>query len=123
MEESATSIDLQKYLRVFPIFGLLFYYIGGLITSLDISESTVFIIQIVAFSIVLLVGLFILDGRLVIAGAFLALIGTAWSVFYLIQSLSQGLIGFPTVGGAFSIVADFFFVLTVYTWVEVSPQV
>ncbi len=123
MEESATSIGLKKYLRVFPIFGLLFYYIGGLVTSLDVSESTVFIIQTVAFSIVLLVGLFILDIRLVIVGAFLALIGTAWSVFYLIQSLSQGLIGFRAVGGAFNIVADFFFVLTVYTWIKASPQV
>ncbi len=119
MKESVTSDGLQKFLRVFPIFGLLFYYIGGLITSLDVSESTVFIIQIVGFSIILLIGLFVLDSRLVIVGVVLAVMGTAWSIHYLIQSLSQGLIGFSTVGGGFSIVADFFFAMSLYTWFRV----
>ncbi|TFG10228.1 hypothetical protein EU538_02570 [Candidatus Thorarchaeota archaeon] len=122
MEMASTSKSLEKYLRVFPIFGLLFYYIGGLITSLDVSDSIVYIVQVVVFSIVLLFGLFLLDWRVVILGSVLALIGTAGSLVSLIQGLVGNTLGLSMVGGAFSIVADVFFLLTIYTWMKAGPR-
>ncbi|TFF95697.1 hypothetical protein EU546_02800 [Candidatus Thorarchaeota archaeon] len=113
---SAESNGLKKYLRVFPIFGLLFYYVGGLITSLDVSDSIVYIVQIVAFSILLFAGLYLLDKRVMIVGAVVALVGTAGSVFFMLQNLGEATLGLGAVGGAFSLIADLFFLLTIYAW-------
>jgi len=70
----------SKYRPVYPIIGLLLYYLGSLIASLDVANAVIFIVQIVAFSIILIIGLVIMKKEVIILCEVLAIVGSAGPV-------------------------------------------
>ncbi|TXT55336.1 MAG: membrane protein of unknown function [Candidatus Thorarchaeota archaeon] len=118
MNISIGSTKLTDLLRVIPIFGLLLYYIGGLIVSLDVSNNIVFVLQVVLFSLLLVVGLFIYHRIAVMIGSVLAIIGTAGPIAQLLLTLLDGWVGASALGGILVLIADILFVITLFAWAK-----
>ena len=108
------TTGLQKYLRVFPILGLLFYYLGGLIASLEAVDLLMFISWLVVFSLVELIGLFLRRKELLILGPLLLMyfsLGPIMAVF-------GAVFGLIALGGLIMASAFIFHVLTIYVWIK-----
>ena len=80
----------NKYRRALPILGLLFYYLGGLIVSLDVNENIVFMLQIVLFSVILFIGLVLTNKIAIILGAILVIVGALGPMVNFLLSLQDG---------------------------------
>jgi hypothetical protein len=112
-----STSNASKYTRVFPIIGLLLYYLGGLITSLDVGNAMIFIVQIIAFSIILIIGLAIVKKEVIILGEILAILGSAGPIAeFLLSILSGGVLSFGALGGGIVLVSDIFFILGILIW-------
>jgi len=111
----------HKYQRVIPIIGLLFYYLGNLIVSLDVADNIVFLIQIAIFSVILLVGLQIPPNKIaVILGAILVIVGSLGPIVNLILSIQNGIVGFGVLGGILVIIGVIFQIGTIVLWLKES---
>ncbi|MBD3404549.1 MAG: hypothetical protein GF411_00260 [Candidatus Lokiarchaeota archaeon] len=116
MSTTDTGINFKDMLRVIPIFGLLLYYIGGLIVSLDVSNNIIFVLQLVVFSVLLVIGLFVRHKIAILLGSVLAIVGTAGAVAQLILTLIDGVIGASTLGGIIVLIADALFIISLFIW-------
>ncbi len=115
----STENGLHKYRRVVPIFGLLFYYIGSLIVSLEVANSVTFLIQIAIFSIVLIVGLqWPMNKWAVILGAILVMVGSAGPLAEFIISIQSSSIGFGTLGGLIVLIGVIFQAFAIIIWLK-----
>lgn len=109
------TIEWSKYLRVFPIFSLILYYLGGLIMSIDPSMQTeIFLLQIIFFSLVLLVGLGLRNKFAIIVGSVLIMLGSLGPLMFLLQSF--GIISMTVLGGVLIAIAFVFHILTILAW-------
>jgi membrane associated rhomboid family serine protease len=117
VEESIS--DIHKYRRVIPIIGLLFFYLGGLIVSLDVANNLVFLLQLWIFSVILVVSLqWPVNKAAVILGALIEIFGSLGPVVNLFLSIQNGVLGFSVLGGSlilFSIILQFG---TIFIWMK-----
>jgi hypothetical protein len=111
------STSKNKYRRVYPIVGLLLYYLGSLIASLEVADAMIFLLQTLAFSIILIIGLAIMKREVIILGEVLAILGSAGLVaqFYLVL-IGERTFGLGAIGGAIILVSIFFMILGILTW-------
>ena len=109
----------HKYRRVMPIIGLLFYYLGSLLVSLEVTNNVVFLLQIVIFSIILLVGLqWPMNKWAVILGASLVIVGSAGPIVEFFLSIQGGIIGFSVLGGGLVLIGVFLQIVTIVIWLK-----
>ncbi|TFF84403.1 hypothetical protein EU524_01135 [Candidatus Thorarchaeota archaeon] len=114
-DTSSSASDIRKYLRVFPILGLLFYYIGGLIASLGAADLVLFLVQVILLSAVLLLGLGLMRKEIVIAGALILVLFSIGLPAYLLVMGTLSL-GAGTLGQGIMVFAVVFHMLTVWVW-------
>ena len=115
------NLGPHKYRRVIPIIGLLFYYLGCLIVSLEVVENIVFLLQIAIFSVILLAGLQYPQNKIaIIIGAILVIVGSLGPIANLILSIQDGIIGFGVLGGSLVLVGVFFQLVTIILWLKES---
>ncbi|NWF95824.1 MAG: hypothetical protein HXY34_06745 [Candidatus Thorarchaeota archaeon] len=103
-------VDLSKYLRVIPIFGLFFYYMGNLVLAMSVSSPEVYLLLMAALSVPLLVGLFMRNRVLVIVGCILALLQGAGPIASLVFNAAAG--------GLLVLTGDVLFVVTIVIWAK-----
>ena len=112
----------HEYRRVFPIIGLLVYYLGCLIVSLDIfevDESLVFLSQIALFSVILFAGLQWPPNKIaVLVGAILVIIASLGPIVNFILSVQDGIIGYGVLGGSLVLVGVIFQLGTIIIWLK-----
>ena len=118
VEAPTTPRESSKYLRVFPILSLLFYYIGALITSLEVADIVPFLIQIVLFSAFLLIGLVFMRKEAVILGALLLMLGSLGPIVAYLLSMGSTPIGPGVAGGAVMAFAFIFHIMTIVVWIR-----
>lgn len=111
-----TKGKLEPFLRVFPILGLLFYYTGGLIVSLEVTAMEVFALQLVLFSLVLLAGVYLRHKYVVILGEILVMLASSGSIMEFYTSLNSWTTA--TLGGALVLFAFVFHIAAIYTWLS-----
>ncbi len=107
-----------RFLRVAPIFGLMIYYLGGLITSLDVENVAIFLLIFVLLSVPLVIGIVIRHKVIVLLGALFVMIASAGPIMEFILTLGEGAISFSLLGGILIIVAMIFHIITIYLWVK-----
>lgn len=111
----------HKYRRVFPIIGLLLYYLGCLIISLDLDAegSIVFLAQIGLFSVILIAGLQWPPNKIaVILGAGIVILGSIGPLANLLLSIQNGIVGFGLVGGILVLIGVIFQVGAIVIWLK-----
>ncbi|TFG34439.1 hypothetical protein EU527_03230 [Candidatus Thorarchaeota archaeon] len=118
-QSKSKSADSNKYRRVFPIFGLLLYYLGALITSLDVQENLVFLIQILVLSVLLVIGLLWQQSKwIVILGEVLVIIGSIGPVAELVLSVMDSVTSFGTFGGAIMLAGIILHIIGIMIWLK-----
>ncbi|MBN2228548.1 MAG: hypothetical protein JW779_03070 [Candidatus Thorarchaeota archaeon] len=114
-----STSSFNKYRRVFPIFGILLFYLGGLIISLEVANATIFLVQIAAFPIILIIGLAIIKREVILLGEVLIIIGSVGPLAEFYLSINGGeLLGYGAIGGSLVAVAFFFHLLGIYAWMK-----
>ncbi|MGQ4911060.1 MAG: hypothetical protein ACP6KW_02735 [Candidatus Thorarchaeota archaeon] len=115
--EGATPVETKnKYLYVIPVIGLLLFYGGGLILSLEINPMFVFIGELVLFSAIKIVGLVQNRRMAVVIGALLLIVCSAGPVSLFLFSLSGGTFGLAEIGAGIMTFAIIFHILTMIIW-------
>ena len=117
-----TIIGPNKYRRVIPIIGLLFYYLGNLIVSFEIEdtvESIVFLSQIAIFSVILFAGLQSPPNKVaIILGAIFVIIGSVGAIAHLVFSILNGVFGFGILGGSLVLIGVLLQFAAILIWVR-----
>ncbi len=113
---SASSLSGSKFLRVYPILGLMLYYLGGLIQSLDMPSSEIFLILLIGFSLVELIALGLKHRKLMLIGSIAIIIGSAGPITYFVQELLNLSFTMAFLGGAIVSLAIIFHILTFWVW-------
>jgi hypothetical protein len=109
---SITAAGSNKYVRVLPVIGLLLYYIGHLIVSLDVANAEIYLLQIVLFSIVLIIGLIIMKKEILLFGEIIAILGSVGAIVLFFESLFEG--GLAAFGSGIVFVSAAFLLLSIY---------
>lgn len=104
----------DKYLRVFPILGLLFYYFGGLMAGLEAADMAMFLAWLIVFSLVELIGLLMKRKELLILGALLLILFSIGPIL----AISGGIFRLIALGGIVMAFAITFHLLTIYVWIK-----
>ena len=114
-----TTPSPHNYRRVFPIIGLLFYYLGCLIVSLDIADNIAFLLQIVIFSVILFAGLQWPPNKIaIIVGAALVIVVSLGPIANFILSIQAGTIGFGVLGGSLVLVGVILQLGAIIIWLK-----
>lgn len=113
--KTKTTNGHSKYRRAIPIFGLLFYYLGALIASLDVQDNVQFLIVIAALSIILIIGLqWPMNKWIVILGEILLIVGSLGPI----AELTLSLLGYGALGGAVMLLAIIFHLIGISIWLK-----
>lgn len=92
------------------------YYLGGLIQSLEMPASEIFLIQLIAFSLLELIALGLKHREIMLLGAIVIIVGSIGPVAYFIQEISTLAINMAVLGGALVAFSILFHILTFWVW-------